>query len=129
MELQCWQGKELDKDLLVKGNKVYSPSTCVLVSPLTNGFTLDCRASKGDWPIGVSFHKQHKRFGSRCQNPFTKRLEHLGYFNCPEQAHEAWRKRKHELACQLADLQTDERVAAALRTRYQTTTVQRIDSE
>lgn len=118
MEQQDWEGKELDKDLLFIGNKLYSPETCVFVSSTTNGFTLDCRATKGDWPIGVSFHKFHNKFGARCQNPFIKKLEHLGYFECPQMAHEAWRKRKHELACQLADLQTDDRVANALRTRY-----------
>ena len=31
MEKQDWEGKELDKDLLVQGNKVYGPSTCIFV--------------------------------------------------------------------------------------------------
>ena len=115
---QDWEGKQLDKDLLLKGNKVYSPSTCVFVDNMTNTFTNDQVRSRGDYPLGVSFHKSLGKFAAMCRNPFTKKREHLGVFHCPNQAHLAWKARKHELACQLANLQTDPRVAEALRTRY-----------
>ena len=118
MMTQDWAGKELDKDLLVRGNKVYSPMTCAFVDRATNSFTNDCVRARGDYPIGVSFHKLKGKFIARCSNPFSKKEECLGYFHCPNQAHLAWKSRKHILACQLADLQTDSRVAAALRTRY-----------
>lgn len=118
METRDWQGKELDKDLLVNGNKVYSPEACVFVDRVINNFTTDRGAARGDWPIGVIFCKNVGKFRSRICNPFTKKKEHLGYFVCSDAAHQAWRKRKHQIACQLADLQTDERVANALRTRY-----------
>ena len=115
---QDWQGKELDKDLLVKGNKVYSPDTSVFVDRMTNAFTTDSSATRGEWPIGVNFHKTYGKLRARCRNPFTRQHELLGYFTCHKQAHLAWKKRKHELACQLADLQSDERVSQALRARY-----------
>lgn len=118
MESQDWQGKELDKDLLFVGNKIYSHETCVFVSSVVNGFLVDRGNRRGKWPLGVNYHKVSGRLRSECRNPFTKKLEHLGYFNCPQEAHQAWKKRKHELALQLADLQTDERVASALRKRY-----------
>lgn len=118
MQKQDWQGKELDKDLLVKGNKVYSPSTCVFVDAMTNSFTNDHVRSRGDYPLGVCRDKCKGEFMAQCRNPFTKRKEKLGYFTCPNEAHLAWKKRKHELACQLADLQTDPRVADALIRRY-----------
>ena len=118
MEGQEWQGKQLDKDLLVEGNRVYSPDTCVFIDIMTNSFTIDCGAARGSWPIGVILHKYNGRFSARCSNPFSKEQEHLGYFACPQEAHKAWLARKHELACQLADLQSDVRVAQALRLRY-----------
>mgnify|MGYP003453193077 CR=1 FL=1 len=115
---QGWEGRHLDKDILLQGNKVYSPSTCVFVDRVVNNFLTDCAASRGEWPLGVYWKEQSKKFVSQCNNPFSGKREHLGYFYCPHQAHLTWKKRKHELACQLADIQTDGRVAEALRTRY-----------
>lgn len=118
MEAQDWQGKELDKDILTAGSKIYSPETCVFVDGNLNKFTESSLASRGEHPLGVDLHKKSGKFRARCSNPFTNKIDHLGLFTNQEQAHNTWRKRKHELACQLADLQTDPRVAKALRLRY-----------
>ena len=118
MVAQDWEGNQLDKDLLIEGNKVYSPETCVFVTQTVNSFTTDCRASRGEWLIGVSWNKPTGKFQSRCRNPATKKLEHLGYFTCEQEAHEAWLKRKVELAHSLAAEQEDPRVAEALINRY-----------
>jgi hypothetical protein len=116
MALQDWEGKELDKDIIFKGNKIYSPATCAFVSQATNKFVTDAGGSRGDHPVGV--HLSRGLYCAECRNPFTARAEHLGRHKSPSDAHLAWKKRKHELACQLADLQVDERVAEALRSRY-----------
>jgi hypothetical protein len=118
METQDWQGKDLDKDLLVTGNKVYSPETCVFLDQEINKFTSARDSMRGKYPLGVWFHAINKRFIAECRSPFTGKRGHVGCFDCPEEAHRAWRKRKHELACQLADLQTDDRISNALRKRY-----------
>ena len=118
MENQDWEGKQLDKDLLFEENKIYSSETCVFVTPMVNSFTTDCGATRGEWMIGVCWHKGSSKFMAQCCNPFTKRSEHLGYFNCPQEAHKAWLKRKLELAHLLAAEQTDPRVAKALIERY-----------
>lgn len=118
MEGQDWENKQLDKDLLLEGNKVYSPETCVFVTQTVNKFITDRRAARGKYPIGVRWHKGTNKFESNCRNPFTKKLEHLGLFTCEQEAHEAWRKRKLELAHELAAIQTDPRVAKALIDRY-----------
>lgn len=118
MMAEDWQGKQLDKDILVPGNKVYSPDTCCFVDAKTNKFLTDSAAARGEYPIGVSFHQRDQKFKSECSNPLSKKREFLGYFTCPDKAHQAWRKRKHELACQLADLQMNQKVATALRNRF-----------
>lgn len=118
MSTQDFKGKALDKDLLIFGNKIYSPEACVFVDQATNKFTTDSARSRGDYPLGVNLNRESGRFQARCNNPITGARNALGHFTCPDEAHLAWKKRKHELACQLADLQTDERVAAALRLRY-----------
>lgn len=118
MAEQDWHGRDLDKDLLFPGNKVYGPETCVFIHDGLNNFTTDRAADRGDSPLGVYWHKQSGRFRAQCSNPFTGKLETLGLFTCPDAAHEAWRKRKHEHALALAAQQTDPRIAKALSVRY-----------
>ena len=115
---QDHDGKHLDKDILLPGNKVYGPDTCVFVSAKLNTFMGDCGTSRGEWPIGVHFNGNKGKFVARCSNPFNENSDFLGYFTCPNTAHEAWREHKHELACKYADQQTDLRIASALRSRY-----------
>ena len=118
MENQDWEGKQLDKDLLFEGNKVYSAEACVFVTPIINLFTIDRNNDRGEWLIGVNWHKRTGKFVAQCSNPSTKKQEHLGLFTCELEAHQSWRKRKLELAYELAAIQTDERVAKALIDRY-----------
>lgn len=118
MMTQDWQNNQLDKDLLFEGNKVYSPETCVFVSGMVNTFTIDSGASRGEWLIGVYWHKRDGKFISRCRNPFTKKLDYLGLFNCEQEAHNAWSTRKLELAYELSAIQEDSRVATVLIDRY-----------
>lgn len=122
MESQDWKGKQLDKDILFKGNKVYSPSKCVFVDGALNSFITEKKSNNIGLPIGVSFHKGNNSFIARRSNPILGRRDNLGYFNCSKKAHKAWLNRKHELACHLADMQTDQKVADALRVRYLPTT-------
>ena len=117
MMTQDWQDKHLDKDILFEGNKVYSPETCVFVPRMVNNFTNDRDAARGEFLIGVSWHKPTEKFISQCSNPFTKKLDYLGLFDCELEAHEVWIKRKLELAYELA-IQEDSRVAEALINRY-----------
>ena len=118
MEEQDWQGKSLDKDIIVHGSKLYSPETCAFVLNATNLFVTARDASRGEYPIGVSLYKPAGKYRALCGNPFTGKVEHLGLFSTPEEAHEAWRKRKHELAQLVAATESDPRVVEALKKRY-----------
>jgi len=95
------EGYQLDKDLLIFGNKKYSPETCVFVPQWLNSFTLGRDKSRGKYKIGVYWNKRANKFQSACSNPKTKKRDHLGYFNDENQAHLAWIMRKLELALEL----------------------------
>lgn len=118
MEKQDWEGKQLDKDLLFEGNKIYSSEACVFVIQMVNSFTTDRGNDRGEWLIGVCWNKSVEKFMAQCRNPFTKKNEYLGLFTSEPEAHKAWLKRKLELAHLLAAEQSDERVAKALINRY-----------
>ena len=92
MEQQDYEGKALDKDLLVYQNKVYSPATCVFVDTEINNFLCLCDARRGDYPIGVSDQRNTTKYRARIYTGNKQTL--LGYFNTPEEAHRAWQVAK-----------------------------------
>lgn len=113
---QDFEGKELDKDLLAPGNKVYSKDTCIFISKELNNFTKDNNARRGNLPIGVA--KNGKGFLARCKNPFTKTSEYLGTFSTCDQAHLAWKSYKHMLALQFSERESDPRLINILSNLY-----------
>ena len=56
---------QLDKDILHKDNKVYSLENCVLVPNWINMLFVKNDAVRGDCPIGVSYHKQAKKYQAK----------------------------------------------------------------
>lgn len=119
METQDWEGKHLDKDLLVPGNKLYSPDTCIFIDQKVNKFLTDSSAARGETPIGVSFNKRVGKFAVKCGTGSWRKNKNLGYFETPEEAHEAWLRFKLQQAHILANEQDDQRVAKALISRYE----------
>lgn len=119
MEKQDWEGKQLDKDILFPGNKVYGPDTCVFVDAKVNTFLIESTSARGEWPIGVSFHKDTGKFQANIRDVFNNKRLYLGIFERPEQAHKAWLDKKLEQARILASQQKDPRVALALVQRYE----------
>jgi hypothetical protein len=111
-------GDVLDKDLLVRGNKTYAPDKCLIVTQQVNCFILNNKARRNGSLIGVYWFKRDSRWQAQVSNPFTRKPEYLGYYDDELQGHLAWKRRKHELACQLAKSQRDERVSSALMVRY-----------
>lgn len=116
--LQEWKERHLDKDLLIKGNKLYSPETCVFISSTVNNFLTDSLATRGRYLLGVSYISKVAKYRATCRNPFTLKSESLGSFENEIDAHVAWKTRKHFFAESLASTETDQRVVNALLTRY-----------
>lgn len=110
MEQQDWEGKHLDKDLLVAHNKIYSPETCVFIAPSINSFLLKSDKNRGDYPLGVTFRKDCNKFRPRCGKTLG-----LGLFSTPQEAHRAWQKEKIKQAKILQSEQTDARIIKGLQ--------------
>ena len=83
-------GYQLDKDLLLPNNKVYAPDLCVFVPQELNSLLLDCGAARGQYPQGVSFHKNANKFNARIAIN-GKRQQHLGYFDTELEAYQAYK--------------------------------------
>ena len=84
-------GYDLDKDILIKGNRVYNPSTCCLVPSVINHvFKSHAKPTKHLLPLGVSYNKRnaHKKYGASLG--LYGKQKHLGYFKTPEEASAAY---------------------------------------
>jgi hypothetical protein len=97
MQQQEWRGKCLDKDLLVLGNKTYSPTKCTFVSNRINCFFNKCSAE-----MSPSYNKIRSKYHARIQNPLTGVEEFLGYTDTQEGAISLWLERKTSIAKNLA---------------------------
>ena len=83
----------LDKDLLIKGNKVYSEYSCVFIPKDINLLLTKSTASRGEQLIGVSWSKTNKAFVSRVHKNKGK-AEYLGYFKTEIEAYNAYKQAK-----------------------------------
>lgn len=94
-------GFELDKDILIKNNKMYSEDTCVFVPIEINSMMTKTNSKRGLYPIGVSFYKKMGKFiaKQRCKNNDI----HLGYFNNPSDAFNAYKKEREIYIKQVAE--------------------------
>lgn len=78
-------GYHLDKDLLIKGNKVYSPETCCLIPVELNTFLNDNPAVRKSLPLGVTKRTIGNNYQAAMSIENTRK--HLGFYNTPEEAH------------------------------------------
>ena len=86
------EGMELDKDILVRGNRVYSPEACSLVPRAVNALLNSHGNSRGKYPQGVNYHKHTGKFV--VQLSVDGKQKHLGLFATPEDAFAAYKVAK-----------------------------------
>lgn len=117
METQNWESAVLDKDLLLEGNKLYSPETCVFISAALNSFLTTRDAERGEFPLGVNFCKQNGKYRAECGGGKNGK-RHVGYFDNPEDAHQAWKEEKANRAKILLETETNHKVIDAITKRF-----------
>ena len=87
------KGWHLDKDLLIKGNKVYDENTCVFLPNEINILLTKRTALRGEYLIGVYWSKTNKAFVAKV-NKGKGKQEHLGYFKTEIEAYNAYKQAK-----------------------------------
>lgn len=105
----------LDKDLIFSGNRVYSPEACCLVPIEINNLLLDPKSKSRKLPVGVKVDSRSGRFVASMR--MRSKNRHIGSFETPQEAHDAYVKVKEAYVKQVAKKwrgQIDERVYDAL---------------
>ena len=95
------EGWQLDKDLLVKGNKIYSSETCVFLPHIINSVLTKSNKTRGKYLIGAYFDTHNNKFKAH----ISKRGKNttLGYFENAIDAHLAYKEAKEEYLKELAE--------------------------
>ena len=109
------EGFELDKDILVKGNKVYSEDTCCFVPREINSLFGNNKRNRGEYPIGVTYKEKDKLFCAVATT--SKYSKHIGAFRTPEEAFQAYKQAKEAYIKEVANKwkdKIDQRVYEAL---------------
>jgi hypothetical protein len=107
--------RQLDKDILVKGNKVYGPDTCVLVPRDINILFTNAKNIRGPYPVGIYYDQVLNRYCARMRK-HGKRV-HIGRYKTMQEAFEAYKNAKEAHIKVMADLykhELDPRVYDAL---------------
>jgi len=112
METQNWKGNDLDKDLMVEDNKIYSPDTCAFITREINSFFALRGNDRRLYPVGVTC--RNMKYTARISHPNGVRMD-LGRFKTPEEAHQAWKAAKRDRAVILQSEQIDSRVITGLQ--------------
>lgn len=105
----------LDKDLLFKGNNVYSPETCVFIPSEINSLIVTPITKGKKTPVGISYQTSHKSYLVSCA--IKGKNKNLGRYKCPEKAFAVYKDFKENLVRSKAEEykeQIDIRAYAAL---------------
>ena len=115
MLTQDFYGNHLDKDLLVPGNKVYSAHIFVFVPRTLNNLFEDRRATRGNLPLGVSYHKDARKRRYAAKVSVQDSTLNLGSYCTPLEAHQAWQRAKADIIERFPAI--DPRIRKALNLR------------
>ena len=101
----------LDKDILVKDNKIYSPETSIFVPEKINLLFIKSDKIRGKYPIGVHYSKRDKKNIAQCRvydyKENKKKRINLGSYNTPEEAFYAYKEFKESYVKEVADYYKD----------------------
>lgn len=103
-DYEIMQGWNLDKDILIKGNKIYSSDTCCFVPQEINTLFTRREAGRGKYPIGVN------RVGNKFKATINinSKATHLGIFITPKEAFQKYKTAKEKYLKEMAEKWKDQ---------------------
>lgn len=93
----------VDKDILVHGNKIYSPQTCLLVPNRINSLFAKSYSIRGDLPIGVSYYWYDNSRYLASMKIDNRKTYQIGIFDDPIVAFDAYKQEKEKYIKKIAD--------------------------
>lgn len=100
-KFSCQDVCELDKDILIKHNKEYSPEKCFLIPHSVNVLFTRREKCRGKYPIGVHLREGGK-YVAQCNNPKLGKQEYLGSYTSPEKAFYIYKNYKEKIIKKVA---------------------------
>ena len=91
---------QLDKDIMVKGNKIYSPDTCIFTPSIINCLFVKCSNNENSF-LGVNYNKKYDNYYVRVNVKGKKK--HVGVYNTKEEAFIAYKQFKENYIKSVAD--------------------------
>ena len=91
----------LDKDVLCKGNKVYSRDTCIFVPQRINSLFTKRDNDRGNDPIGMC-KRPSGNYEVKCNNGYGEKIC-LGTYSTKEEAFQVYKQYKEKVIKQVAD--------------------------
>lgn len=93
------ESMEIDKDILFKGNKIYSPETCVIVPSSINCLFTKADSARGSCVIGVYFKKENNKYVAQCSKTIDNKRKSvfLGYYHSEYEAFAIYKDFKESL--------------------------------
>ena len=92
---------DMDKDILIKGNKIYSPETVCFVPHVINTLFVNGRNNRGDYPLGVYYENDRKKY--RAGISFLGKRIKLGTFDTAEEAFARYKEYKEDFIKDMAE--------------------------
>ena len=92
---------QLDKDILYKGNKVYSRESCIFVPQRINTLFTKCDKARGNDPIGV-YQLPSGNYRAQCNNEYGKSV-YLGVYSTEEEAFQVYKQYKEKIIKETID--------------------------
>lgn len=92
---------DLDKDILIKGNKEYSPATCCIVPHCINTLFLTGKKGRGDLPMGMYYDSEKRKY--RATMSYQGIQIKIGRFDTIEDAFNRYKVYKEDFIQDIAE--------------------------